>query len=115
MLRQKPLLVMVFVLITLLISAAAVSARQSEAARIDQARAVAGPPMGSPHYQLNWNVTGNGGGTVSSTHYQVSSTVGQPATGVSGSSNYEVCSGFWCKVLAFFEINLPVIPKNMTP
>ncbi len=109
MFRRKPLLITLLVLIALLITAAAVSARQSEAARIDMARAVAGPPMGSPHYNLDWNVSANGGGTITSTHYQVSSTIGQPATGISGSNNFEICSGFWCKVLAFFEINLPLI------
>lgn len=115
MFRRKPLLIALLVMLILLASSAAVSARQSEAARIDQFRAMAGPPLGSPHYQLDWNVSANGGGTVTSTHYQVSSTIGQPATGISGSSNFEVCSGFWCKVLAIFEINLPVINRNVSP
>jgi hypothetical protein len=115
MFMRKPLLIKVLVLITLLISAAAVSAGQSEAGRMDPARALAEPLMGSPHYQLDWNIAANGGGTVVSTHYQISSTIGQPATGISGSANFEVCSGFWCKVLAFFDLYLPVLPKNMSP
>jgi hypothetical protein len=115
MFRRKHLLITVLVLITLLISAAAVSARQTEVSTRTQTNSIAGQPMGSPHYELDWNVSANGGGTVTSTHYQVSSTIGQPATGISGSSNFEVCSGFWCKVLAIFEINLPVINRNLTP
>lgn len=67
-----------------------------------------GPPMGSTHFQLNWNVLGNGGGIVSSSHFGVSSTIGQPTVGFSSSSNFEVCSGFWCKVLAVFKLYLPL-------
>ncbi len=115
MFRRKRPLILSTVLLILLVSAAAVSARQPEVATRTQTNSIAGQPMGSPHYQLDWNVSANGGGTVTSTHYQVSSTIGQPATGISGSSHFEVCSGFWCKVLAFFEINLPIINRNVTP
>jgi hypothetical protein len=103
---------MALVLITVTLSAMVAGAQQPPT---DQARALAGPPMGSPHFQLNWNVSANGGGTVTSPHFQVSSTVGQPATGISGSSNFEVCSGFWCKVLAIFDIHLPIVNKNVNP
>lgn len=112
MFRRKLPLIMALVLIAITISAVVAGAQQPPT---DQARALAGPPMGSPHYQLNWNVSANGGGTITSTHFQVSSTIGQPATGISGSSNFEVCSGFWCKALAIFNIHLPNIMNNFNP
>ena len=111
--RRKVLLILIIVLITLTVSGAAVSARQAEARRVPANPA--GQPMDSDHFQLDWNAYATGGGTVDSAHFEVSSTVGQPATGISRSSNFEVCSGFWCKVLAFFEINLPVINRNVSP
>jgi hypothetical protein len=112
MFRRKTPLILALALIAVTLSAVVAGAQQPP---IDPARAIAGPPLSSPHFQLNWNVTANGGGTVTSPHFQVSSTVGQPATGISDSANFEVCSGFWCKVLAFFEVQLPVITKNLTP
>ena len=112
MFRRILPLILALTLIAITLSAVAAGAQQPP---IDQARALAGPPMGSPHFQLNWNVAANGGGTVTSTHFQVSATIGQPATGIADSANFEVCSGFWCKVLAFFEVQLPVITKNMSP
>ena len=112
MFRRKLPLLMALVLIAITISAVVVGAQQPQT---DQAKALAGPPMDSPHYQLNWNVSGNGGGTVTSTHFQVSATVGQPATGISNSANFEVCSGFWCKVLAIFDIHLPIVNKDLSP
>ena len=109
MYRRKLLIILPLVMITLVFSAVLVAASMPEKGPVPQANTLIGPPLGSPHFQLDWNVAANGGGTVASTHYQVSSTIGQPATGISGSTNFEICSGFWCKVLAFFEINLPLI------
>ena len=111
--RRKVLLILILVLITLMVSAAAVSARQAEARR--GAANPAGQPMDSDHFQLDWNAYATGGGTVTSTHFEVSATVGQPAVGFTDSANFEVCSGFWCKVLAIFDIHLPVINKDLSP
>jgi hypothetical protein len=110
--KRKLLLILPIVLMAVVFSAVLVAARMPEAGPAAQANTLTGPPLGSPHFQLDWNVAADGGGTVASTHYQVSSTIGQPATGISGSSNFEVCSGFWCKVLAFFELYLPIQLRN---
>ena len=112
MFKRKTPLILMLALIAVTLSAVVAGAQQPQTS---SASALAGPPLGSPHYQLNWNVTANGGGTVTSPHYQVSATVGQPATGISDSANFEVCSGFWCKVLAIFDIHLPVVNKNTSP
>jgi hypothetical protein len=110
--KRKLLLILPIVLMAVVFSAVLVAASMPEAGPVPQENALTGPPSGSPHYLLDWNVAANGGGTVSSPHYQVSSTIGQPAAGFSGSANFEVCSGFWCKVLAFFELYLPIQVKN---
>jgi hypothetical protein len=112
MYRRKLSLILAIVLITLTVSVVIAAARQPEPGLVAQTDTLTGPPINSPHYELDWNITANGGGTVSSTHFQVSSTIGQPATGFSGSANFEVCSGFWCKVLAFFELYLPIQLRN---
>ena len=74
--RRKLLFLTAFLLLTFTASTAAVLAGQT------QATAPAGPLLGSPHFQLDWNVTGSGGGTVGSALFQVSSTIGQPAVGL---------------------------------
>jgi hypothetical protein len=110
--KRKLLLILPIVLLAVVFSAAIAAASIPESGPVPQANALTGPPSGSPHYQLDWNIAATGGGTVSSSHFQISATVGQPATGISSSSNFEVCSGFWCKILAFFELYLPIQVKN---
>ena len=110
--KRKLLLILPIVLVAVIFSAVLAAARMPEAGLAAQANALTGPPIGSTHFLLDWNIAATGGGTVASTHFQVSSTIGQPATGLSGSANFEVCSGFWCKVLAFFELYLPIQVKN---
>ena len=110
--KRKLLFILPIVLLAVVFSAVLAAASMPETRPGAQANTLTGPPLGSSHFQLDWNVAANGGGTVASTHFQVSATVGQPATGLSGSSNFELCSGFWCKVLAFFELYLPIQVKN---
>ena len=87
-----------------------------------QALAQEGPPMsdqiisstnmGSPHFGLDWNVVGTGGGTISSAHFTVSSTIGQPTVGTVDSAHFEVCTGYWCWLDRVASIFLPLVMKN---
>jgi hypothetical protein len=68
--------------------------------------------IGSPHFGLNWNTVGTGGGTISSAHFTVSSTIGQPTVGTVDSPHFEVCTGYWCWLGRIADIFLPIVMKN---
>jgi hypothetical protein len=108
MFRQKLPLFLTVVLVALTISVIAVRASQLETGSPIPDNFDFGRSMNATHYQLDWNMATYGGGNINSNHFQVSSTIGQPVIGISASSNFEVCSGFWCKVLVFFEVYLPI-------
>jgi hypothetical protein len=109
--KRNLLYITAFLIFALTLSWVTVFAGQTEAG---QARVgvPAGSPMASAHFQVGWNIGANGGGVTGSTHFQVSSTIGQPVVGHSGSSNFDICSGFWCKVLAIFDVYLPILNNN---
>lgn len=73
---------------------------------------ISGTNMGSPHFGLDWNVVGTGGGTISSPHFKVSSTIGQPTVGTVTSPHFEVCTGYWCWLDRIASIFLPLVMKN---
>jgi len=67
--------------------------------------------MTSPSYNLDWDVVGSGGGTMSSSSYTIKGTSGQPALGTMSSTSYEERSGFW--VFNFIrDLFLPLIMRN---
>ena len=49
----------------------------------------------SANYNLDWNVTGGGGGDMSSSSYTMVSTVSQNTIGFSSSSSYKLGGGYW--------------------
>jgi hypothetical protein len=65
--------------------------------------------MGSAHYDLDWNVVGTGGGTISSPQFTVSSTIGQPTIGSMTSSHFEVYTGYWCWFDYIASVFLPIL------
>ena len=69
------------------------------------------PNIGSDHFNLDWNVVGTGGGTISSDHFTVSSTMGQPTIGTADSDHFEVCTGYWCWFDYIARLFLPLILK----
>jgi len=60
--------------------------------------------MVSTNYNLNWHVTGGGGGPMSSANYRIDGTVGQ-IIGVSESANYRLEAGYW------YGITAPTLPN----
>lgn len=75
-----------FLIIPLLLAAAAVSAQQ---------------------YSVDWYKISGGGGTSTNGHYSVSGTIGQPdASGAMHGGNYSVTGGFW----SLYAVQTPGAP-----
>jgi hypothetical protein len=64
------------------------------------------------HYSVSWDVVGGGGGHAEAGNYALDSTIGQSVVGTASLTNYSLCSGFWCKVMAFFREYLPLLFKD---
>src|SRR5512136_2852646 len=47
------------------------------------------------NYRCDWNVVGQGGGSMSSASYQAGTTVGQTAVGQIAGTAYQAFIGFW--------------------
>lgn len=64
----------------------------------------------STHYDLSWNVLGNGGGAMDSTHYGLRFTVGQTLVGETEGTDYGLGAGYW--QTEFFRFYLPLVLRN---
>lgn len=70
------------------------------------------PMASSPSYQLNWDVTANGGSVMGSTSFTMYSTTGQNVTTTMNGSSYTLKNGFWHGVFEnIYELFLPYITK----
>ncbi|MBU0490892.1 MAG: hypothetical protein KKA73_25785 [Chloroflexi bacterium] len=64
----------------------------------------------STHYDLSWNVLGNGGGAMDSTNYGLRFTVGQAVAGGADGTDYGLGAGFW--QTEFFQVYLPLVLRQ---
>ena len=83
------------------------SAVQAQSSQSDGERGI---QMSSPHFNLYWNVVGNGGGQIASAHFRVHSTIGQPAIGWKQSTSFKEHTGYWQPFL--YRIYLPLVLRN---
>jgi hypothetical protein len=70
------------------------------------------PVMAAELTEVNWYMSGGGGGVATDGIYTLNGTIGQPVTGLDGSADIDVCSSFWCKVLEHYRIFLPLTLKQ---
>jgi hypothetical protein len=60
---------------------------------------------------IDWKVIAGGGGHAEAGIYALDGTIGQPVVGLNNNASYQLCAGFWCRAIAQYLTNLPLIMR----